>query len=141
MLANHTALREGSFCNMAFDRDRLVEIGGFDERFFLYLEDLDFSARINQAGMNILYLATPCARHVGGGSSRQIKDERLFYMLSSRLQYVRKHMGLWGLIIVGFSTLAIEPWLRILASVLAGSVTGCGDVLRGYRRLYRWLGS
>lgn len=119
-----------------FDR-----LGGFDERFFLYLEDLDFSARIQQAGMDILYLANPCASHVGGGSSRQIKDERLFYMLRSRLQYVHKHMGVWGLIIVGFSTLAIEPWLRILASVLAGSVTGCGEVLRGYGRLYRWLGS
>jgi GT2 family glycosyltransferase len=117
-----------------FDR-----LGGFDERFFVYLEDLDFSARIQQAGMDILYLANPCARHVGGGSSRQVKAERLFYMLRSRLQYVHKHMGVWGLIIVGFSTLVIEPLLRIMASVAAGSTAGCGEVLRGYGLLYRWL--
>jgi len=32
------------------------ELGGFDEQFFVYLEDLDFSLRARQAGWHCFYL-------------------------------------------------------------------------------------
>ena len=38
-------------------RDLFDVLGGFDERFFVYLEDLDFSYRARQAGWHSVYLA------------------------------------------------------------------------------------
>jgi GT2 family glycosyltransferase len=46
-------------------------LGGFDERFFVYLEDLDFSLRARKAGWSSVYLATTQAFHAGGGVSNQ----------------------------------------------------------------------
>ncbi len=64
---------------------------GFDERFFVYLEDLDLSYRLSQAGWQSYYLTTARAYHKGGGCSEQAKAARLFYSLRSRTLYSYKH--------------------------------------------------
>ena len=43
---------------------------GFDEKFFVYLEDLDFSPRARQAGWKTTYFADVTAFHLGGGTSQ-----------------------------------------------------------------------
>jgi N-acetylglucosaminyl-diphospho-decaprenol L-rhamnosyltransferase len=68
-------------------------LGGFDERFFMYLEDLDFSLRARQTGVRSVILGGVTARHIGGGSSNQVPARRLLYALRSRLAYGRKHFG------------------------------------------------
>ena len=68
-------------------------VGGFDERYFVYLEDLDLSLRVRQAGYVSRYLTSTFAHHVGGGTSRQIKARRLFYSIDSRLTFLRRHFG------------------------------------------------
>jgi N-acetylglucosaminyl-diphospho-decaprenol L-rhamnosyltransferase len=69
-------------------------LGGFDERFFMYLEDLDFSLRARHTGVRSVVLGGVTARHVGGGSSNQVPARSLLYALRSRLVYGRKHFGL-----------------------------------------------
>ena len=49
---------------------------GFDERFFMYLEDLDFSLRAGRAGWRSFYLAEARVYHKSGGTSEQIKGRR-----------------------------------------------------------------
>lgn len=44
-----------SGCFMFFRSDVLRRLGGFDERFFLYFEDLDLSARARKLGKNVYY--------------------------------------------------------------------------------------
>jgi GT2 family glycosyltransferase len=46
----------------------LRSLGGFDERFFLYAEDLDLSLQIRRAGYSLACLKTVGARHLGGHS-------------------------------------------------------------------------
>jgi GT2 family glycosyltransferase len=55
-------------------REAFYQIGGFDERFFLYCEDNDFALRIRKAGYGIRY--TPHAKgiHVGHQSSQKLGD-------------------------------------------------------------------
>jgi N-acetylglucosaminyl-diphospho-decaprenol L-rhamnosyltransferase len=91
-------------------------LGGFDERFFLYLEDLDLSQRIHEAGYRIYYDAKSHAYHKGGGTSEAILGRRLFYSLRSRLQYSTKHFPLTGRVLVALATLAIEPLIRFRRS-------------------------
>ena len=91
---DHTQSREVDHVIGAFFlvRHQLFKaLAGFDERFFVYLEDLDFSYRAHQAGWRSVYLADAQAFHAGGGTSNQVKAQRLFYSLRSRLLYGFKH--------------------------------------------------
>lgn len=114
-------------------------LDGFDERFFLYLEDLDFSCRASEAGWTTWYLADAQAFHAGGGTSRQIKALRLFYALRSRLQYAHKHFGAPGLAAVAASTLVVEPVARTGQALARGAWAAVGETWSAYALLWRWL--
>lgn len=55
---------------MLVRRSALQSIGGWDERFFLHLEDLDLCQRLGDAGWRILYVPNAPARHVKGACSQ-----------------------------------------------------------------------
>ena len=54
---------------VAIRRDLLEQIGGLDEGYFMYLEDMELSLQVRRAGYRVVYLPTVEARHAGGGSS------------------------------------------------------------------------
>lgn len=95
------------------------QLGGFDERFFVYFEEVDLAYRAHQAGWSSLYLADAQAFHKGGGTSDQVRGRRLFYALRSRLAYFRKHGNAGQRAVVGLSTWLLEPPARLLL-LLAG---------------------
>ncbi len=113
-------------------------LAGFDERFFVYLEDLDFSVRAAAAGWECWYLASSRAYHRGGGTSERAKDSRLFYSLRSRLQYASKHFGQGGAAAVWLSTLVFEPVVRVGAAAASLQGARIAETLRGYLRLWAW---
>lgn len=68
----------------------LQELGGFDEQFFMYGEDVDLSYRLQKAGYKNMYLATATIIHFKGESTRKdFKYVRLFYKAMSI--FVKKH--------------------------------------------------
>jgi GT2 family glycosyltransferase len=117
-----------------FDR-----LEGFDETFFVYLEDLDLSYRAAKIGYHSLYLADVQAFHKGGGVSEQVKAHRLFYSLRSRIQYAFKHFSMLSAILVMFTTLIVEPVSRLIFLLLRGSAIEIPDLGRGYRMLWGWI--
>ena len=54
---------------VAIRRDLLETIGGLDEGYFMYLEDMELCLQVRRAGYRVVYLPTVEARHVGGASS------------------------------------------------------------------------
>jgi len=48
---------------MFFDRDSFISIGGFDEGFFMYLEDTDICRRLRLAGCRVTYLDKVWVQH------------------------------------------------------------------------------
>lgn len=119
-------------------RSLFHNLGGFDERFFVYLEDLDLSLRASKLGYSSFFLAEAQAFHSGGGTSRQVKAHRLFYSLRSRLLYGFKHFPKWQAWTLAFVTLAVEPLTRTVFSVAAGG-DSVVNTWRGYGMLYRDL--
>jgi len=99
-------------------RSCFEQLGGFDERFFLYYEDVDFSYRAHLAGWDTLYLADVSVEHIGGGTTDQIKGRRLFYSLRSRVLYTSKHFGYLHAVILYFGILFLEFPARIFRSAL-----------------------
>lgn len=120
-------------------RDVFNAVGGFDERFFVYLEDLDLSVRLKAAGYLSLYFSEVQAVHKGGGTSERIKAKRLFYSLRSRIQYVFKHFSPLGVWCVLASTILIEPLTRLGHCALRGAWEDAGHTLEAYGMLIRAL--
>ena len=65
--------------------------GGFDERFFVYFEEVDLSLRAKQLGYSSYFLSEVMTFPKGGGCSERVKADRLFYSLCGRIHYARKH--------------------------------------------------
>lgn len=116
-----------------------AQLGGFDERYFVYFEEVDLSYRARQAGHLSVYLADVQAWHRGGGSSDRVRAHRLFYSLRSRLLYAFKHFDAGGALAVAVITLWIEPAGRLCQAVLRGSPRSAAQILQGYARLWGWL--
>ena len=113
-----------------------TDLEGFDQRFFVYLEDLDFSRRAADVGWKAWYLGEATAFHKGGGTSEQVKVQRLFYSLRSRLLYVFKHFSRPQAWVVTALTLGAEPLTRVARALARGSSGEARDVLQGYRMLW-----
>lgn len=118
-------------------RSIFEKLNGFDERFFVYFEEVDLSYRASQSGWRSVYLAGAQAFHAGGGTSAQVKASRLFYSLRSRLLYSFKHfsfLSAWALVGI---TLFIEPVSRAVFSLMRGGLEDFRNTLRGYGMLWR----
>lgn len=71
------------------------EVGGMDEAFFMYSEELDWCRRIRAAGWSIHYVPDARIVHHEGKSSEQVVPARHIYFQSSKVQYARKYHGPW----------------------------------------------
>ncbi len=71
------------------------EVGGMDEAFFMYSEELDWCRRIRAAGWGIHYVPSARIVHYEGKSSEQVVPARHIYFQSSKVHYVRKYHGQW----------------------------------------------
>ncbi|MDP2006326.1 MAG: glycosyltransferase family 2 protein [Rubrivivax sp.] len=95
-------------------RTAFEALGGFDERFFVYFEEVDLALRAGRAGWRSIFFADAQAFHKGGGTTDQIKARRLFYSLRSRLRYGRKHFGPLSRMLLFAVTWVLEPLSRVL---------------------------
>ena len=117
-------------------RNLFESLNGFDERFYVYLEDLDLSLRVSQAGYRSVYFADVQAFHAGGGVSKQVKAHRLFYSLRSRLLYGFKNyrrINAWFLFLI---TLTIEPVTRSFFSFISDGHKGVRITWQAYKMLF-----
>lgn len=113
------------------------KIGGFDERYFVYLEDLDFSLKTKHLGYASYYLATTQIYHKGGGSSEQIKATRLFYSLRSRIIYSYRHFGFLAATSVMLGTLLLEPLSRLVWALIRWEPRAMEETIKGYFLLWK----
>ncbi len=112
-------------------------IGFFDERFFVYFEELDFSLRLAKAGGKSYFHAAIKALHTGEGTTNKVKGYRLFLSLRSRLIYARKNFSLWGYGIVVLCTYFIEPFTRVFFLFLKHRTSEIKDLRQGYKLLLK----
>jgi N-acetylglucosaminyl-diphospho-decaprenol L-rhamnosyltransferase len=110
-------------------------LSGFDPRFFVYFEEVDFSLRARHAGFRSYYLAGTTVYHKGGGSSQQAKAARLFYSLRSRLLYGFKHYSFLDAFTLALLTLTIEMVARLLAALASFSTSKLAETIQGYTAL------
>jgi len=71
-------------------REAIEQAAGFDEKYFLYFEDIDLCARMAARGWKILFIPQARVFHEGGAATRQFAPSRLEYR-KSQLRFYKKH--------------------------------------------------
>jgi GT2 family glycosyltransferase len=70
------------------------EVGGFDEDFFLYMEDIDLGKRLTETGHQNYWTNLLRVFHEEGGTETlRLTTKQRYY--SSQRRYFRKHFGVW----------------------------------------------
>jgi GT2 family glycosyltransferase len=76
---------------MAVRRSAFEAVGGFDESFFMYCEEVDFCLRLRQAGWETHFAPVGEIVHVGGASTAQQRAAMAFRALMSTVSLYQRH--------------------------------------------------
>lgn len=112
-----------SGCAAVYRKSMLDELGGFDERFFAYYEDLDLAWRARRKGWRCVYVPSARVVHMGGATSRKDGASRLYYIQRNQEWVLMKNLSGW------------ERWrwaphvLFVVGSWMKHSMTGQGGVM------------
>ncbi|MEO8324871.1 MAG: glycosyltransferase family 2 protein, partial [Nitrospirota bacterium] len=69
------------------------EIGGFDEQFFLYYEDVDLCLRVSEAGWEVWHVPDAVVEHQSGASfAGNVNEQKRIYYANQR-HFFQKHQG------------------------------------------------
>lgn len=79
----------GSF--MMLTREVYEKIGGLDETFFMYGEDLDWCYRVQHAGWKVYYVPATSIIHYKGESTKRSDIDELKVFYNAMRVFVRKH--------------------------------------------------
>jgi N-acetylglucosaminyl-diphospho-decaprenol L-rhamnosyltransferase len=112
-----------SGCLMLIDREFFVHLGGFEPTYFMYSEDIDFSARAWTAGARPLLDPAAQVVHVGGASSTSAGQR--IGLLRGKVTYLRRH---WS---------RPRAWLGVRLLVLGVGVRAAGAAT--LRRRGEWV--
>ena len=96
------------------------QVGGMDQDYFMYAEEVDWCYRMRHAGWHVYYAPVPIP-HLGGGSSRHRPMQREADLYRSRVRFFRQHYG------------------PIRTSVLKGMIYGLTTVKQVIHGMLRWV--
>lgn len=103
--------------SMLISREAAEKIGLFDERFFLYFEDLDYCLRVRKAGFTIHINPEVIADHAVSSGSNAFK--RTIYQWNSHLKFTTKHLFKLTLPTAYLFNLIFYPLVMIKLSLTA----------------------
>ena len=112
-----TQTGEGTFCLLC-RRDTYLKVGGMDEGYFLYMEDIDFCWRIRRLGFQVVYFPAVRIAHVRGASTKKEEGRVRWEYRKSQLLLYRKHGKRFGLLVVRLY-LRVKYRLALLACRLS----------------------
>ena len=125
-----------------YRRRAVLDVGGFDERFFSYLEDVDLGLRLRLAGWRCAY-EPAVAEHAGGGSSWQLSPPAEHWIERNTLMLVGKAFPLRWMHLVAYRQLG-WAWHALregrLRAHLGGALAALpmlGAIAKERRRLRR----
>lgn len=95
---------------MLVRRQAIAQVGGMDEGFFMYSEELDWCRRIKAAGWRVVYYPAAQIVHHVGKSSEQAVPARHINFQRSKIRYVHKYHGPRAATALRLYLLALYAW-------------------------------
>ena len=128
---------------LVIKREIFERVGGFDEHYFMYSEDIDLCFKIHQAGFKSYYVPTASVIHYGGGSSQKAPSSFSNVMLrESVYRFMRLHQGraaaVFFRLFIGVSALFRLP-VAIIVWLFQKSIGSKTDApVRKWISILRW---
>lgn len=130
-----------------YRRDVFLEAGGFDERYFCYLEDVDLAFRLRLAGHRCLYVADAVVEHVGSATTGRVSAFTIYHSHRNLVWtyvknmpgalfwlYLPAHVVVNVAAVVGFS---LHGQARAVFRAKRAALAGLPEMLADRRRLQR----
>ncbi len=126
-------------------RDIFLSIGMFDERFFMYSEEVDLCVRIRSAGWLIHWLPQAKVVHLAGQSTKLVADQMFLMLYRNKVEFFRKHYGqpktaMYKLLLYLVSLSRYFPGLLMKRTVLANTQLQ-GETIRQYGLMLKEISS
>lgn len=128
-----------------YRRDQFLDIGGFDERYFCYLEDVDLGFRMRLLGQRALYVPDAVVRHAGSASTGRHSAFTIYHSqrnlvwtflknmpLPLLLLYLPAHLALNLFAIAYF---ALKGQGRVILKAKWDALRGLPEIMRARRAL------
>jgi GT2 family glycosyltransferase len=121
-----------------YRREAVLDVGGFDERYFAYLEDIDLALALRRGGWRCLY-EPATALHAGEGSSHRLAGGHHYYVQRNTVMLVAKSFPARWMPLVAYRQVASawravrERRLRVHVRGLAAGARLVPDLLRERR--------
>jgi GT2 family glycosyltransferase len=130
-----------------YRRDVFVELGGFDESYFCYCEDVDLAYRLRLAGWRAVQVPDAVVRHAGSAISGRTSEFTLFHGHRNRVwTFVKNTPGVWLWLLLPYH-LAYDALMTYTAFRIGrggpvlrahwAALKGIGPVLAARRRVQR----
>jgi GT2 family glycosyltransferase len=120
-------------------RDAVLAVGGFDESYFMYYEEVDLCRRLAQAGYETLYVPAAAIVHVGGASTGQQWTTMSIRRHQSAVDYYHRHLTGWRRVIWS-AVLRIGWTAHLAAAAVRGLVASDPEARRQFseQQTARW---
>jgi N-acetylglucosaminyl-diphospho-decaprenol L-rhamnosyltransferase len=102
---------------MLAPRSVVEQVGGLDEAYFMYSEELDWCRRIKDSGWRVVYYPQAQIVHYVGQSSDQAVVARHINFQQAKLRYFRKYHGRFPALVLRLFLLLNYGWQMILEAV------------------------
>ncbi len=109
---------------MFFRTDLLKQLQGFDERFFMYGEDIDLSYRTTQAGWQIDYVPATSIIHYKGESTKKENLDYVIVFNKAMYQFFEKHYS--------YAYTYIFKFFVILGIIFRGATSYIGSLFKRF---------
>jgi GT2 family glycosyltransferase len=111
---------------MMVRREVVEDVGGLDEEFFMYAEDLDWALRAKQAGWKVYYYPEVTVLHYKRQSSDQNRSRARYEFWRAMYVFYRKHYA--------EETPLLIHYLVLGGLVLRGGMRLLREIVRSQRR-------
>lgn len=122
-----------------FRRDLLDEVGGLDERFFIYLEETDWCLRAHEKGYKVVHHPDVRVFHLHGVTTGQVRVAGRIEFTRSKYKYFRKHRGSLVAANVVLVTVIRLMWCWLSTFFVVLVTCGQYSKMRGKLRQYSYL--
>jgi GT2 family glycosyltransferase len=130
-----------------YRREAFEDVGGFDDQYFCYFEDVDLGFRLRLRGHRSLYVHSAVVRHMSSALSGYRSDFAVFHGERNMVWTFVKDMPFplifWYLpqhVLLNLTALAFYPWRgqgRVAIRAKLAAVRGLGSVLKRRRQIQR----
>lgn len=123
-----------------YKRTCVENVGGFDEDFFCYMEDVDLGYRLQLSGYECRYIPQAVVIHEGSAITRQYKDFALYHGHRNLVWVITKNTPLLLLPVVLMSHVAMSVVVGLYFALVgkgAAYLRAKWDALQGVSGMYR----